>query len=362
MRWFRLACRFAALAVLFAGSVRGCGRADAAPCVFDARARLRRRAEEGVRGRQPRHRDRLAARLDRGDHGPPPGRARRARRRHLGPRRDLDDAAQEGGAAQAARAAEPCRDSPEFPRCRDTAGLGRHGGVGGGGLLQHRRGREARAAEARCPGTTSSTRASAAGSPCRTRAPPAPAISTSRPGSSSSARRRRGGSWTACIRISRPTSIPARSPAANAAAGEFPVGISYELAGAQAKEKGAPVDVLLMKEGGGWDMDAAGILLRHPEPRRRPPPRRFRGEPQGERDLCPLHPAGGDRGHREADPVLPGRGRRLDDQERPRLGVGKPRAHRRRMGAAIWQEVRGTPLPAAGRGERRLYFGAAFDS
>ncbi|MFL5148497.1 MAG: putative 2-aminoethylphosphonate ABC transporter substrate-binding protein [Microvirga sp.] len=60
-------------------------------------------------------------------------------------------------------------------------------------------------------------------------------------------------------------------PCRNAAAGEFPVGISYELAGAQVKEKGAPVDVLLMKEGGGWDMDAAGILsgTRNPEAARR---------------------------------------------------------------------------------------------
>ncbi len=60
-------------------------------------------------------------------------------------------------------------------------------------------------------------------------------------------------------------------PCRNAAAGEFPVGISYELAGAQAKEKGAPVDVLLMKEGGGWDMDAAGILsgTRNPDAARR---------------------------------------------------------------------------------------------
>jgi iron(III) transport system substrate-binding protein len=49
-------------------------------------------------------------------------------------------------------------------------------------------------------------------------------------------------------------------PCRNAATGEFPVGISYELAGAQAKQTGAPVDVLLMKEGGGWDMDAAAIL------------------------------------------------------------------------------------------------------
>src|SRR5215207_2117086 len=60
-------------------------------------------------------------------------------------------------------------------------------------------------------------------------------------------------------------------PCRNAATGEFPVGISYELAGAQAKQKGAPVEVLLMEEGGGWDMDAAAILkgTRQPEAARR---------------------------------------------------------------------------------------------
>jgi iron(III) transport system substrate-binding protein len=49
-------------------------------------------------------------------------------------------------------------------------------------------------------------------------------------------------------------------PCRDAAAGEFPVGISYELAGATLKTKGAPIDVLVMKEGGGWDMDTAAIL------------------------------------------------------------------------------------------------------
>jgi iron(III) transport system substrate-binding protein len=49
-------------------------------------------------------------------------------------------------------------------------------------------------------------------------------------------------------------------PCRDAAAGEFAVGISYELAGATLKTKGAPIDVLLMKEGGGWDMDTAAIL------------------------------------------------------------------------------------------------------
>lgn len=49
-------------------------------------------------------------------------------------------------------------------------------------------------------------------------------------------------------------------PCRQAAAGEFPVGIAYELAGSALKQKGAPIDTLLMKEGGGWDMDAAAIL------------------------------------------------------------------------------------------------------
>ena len=49
-------------------------------------------------------------------------------------------------------------------------------------------------------------------------------------------------------------------PCRDAASGEFALGISYELAGATLKTKGAPIDVLLMKEGGGWDMDTAAIL------------------------------------------------------------------------------------------------------
>jgi len=49
-------------------------------------------------------------------------------------------------------------------------------------------------------------------------------------------------------------------PCRQAAAGEFPLGISYELAAASARQKGAPIEGLMMKEGGGWDMDAAAIL------------------------------------------------------------------------------------------------------
>lgn len=49
-------------------------------------------------------------------------------------------------------------------------------------------------------------------------------------------------------------------PCRDAASGEFAIGISYELAGASLKTKNAPINILLMKEGAGWDMDTAAIL------------------------------------------------------------------------------------------------------
>jgi iron(III) transport system substrate-binding protein len=49
-------------------------------------------------------------------------------------------------------------------------------------------------------------------------------------------------------------------PCSMAAKGEFPIGIAYELIGADLKTKGAPIETLLMKEGAGWDMDTAAIL------------------------------------------------------------------------------------------------------
>lgn len=60
-------------------------------------------------------------------------------------------------------------------------------------------------------------------------------------------------------------------PCRQAASGEFPVGISYELAAASACQKGAPIEGLMMKEGGGWEMDAAAILrgTKKPEAARR---------------------------------------------------------------------------------------------
>src|SRR3546814_7928067 len=49
-------------------------------------------------------------------------------------------------------------------------------------------------------------------------------------------------------------------PAKMAAAGEYPIGISFDYRVATEKSKGAPVDLILPCEGLGWDMDASAIM------------------------------------------------------------------------------------------------------
>ncbi|MBB3223451.1 putative 2-aminoethylphosphonate ABC transporter substrate-binding protein [Pseudoduganella umbonata] len=49
-------------------------------------------------------------------------------------------------------------------------------------------------------------------------------------------------------------------PCKQAAAGEFPIGIAFEYRAAKLKEGGAPLDVVLPKEGLGWDVEGTAIL------------------------------------------------------------------------------------------------------
>jgi len=49
-------------------------------------------------------------------------------------------------------------------------------------------------------------------------------------------------------------------PCKQAAAGEFPIGIAFEYRAAKLKEGGAPLEVVLPKEGLGWDLEATAIL------------------------------------------------------------------------------------------------------
>ena len=49
-------------------------------------------------------------------------------------------------------------------------------------------------------------------------------------------------------------------PCKLAAAGEFPIGISFEYPAVQLKRKGAPLDIVLPKEGLGWELEATAIV------------------------------------------------------------------------------------------------------
>lgn len=49
-------------------------------------------------------------------------------------------------------------------------------------------------------------------------------------------------------------------PCKQVAAGEFPVGISFEYRAAKLKEEGAPIDLVFPKEGLGWDLEATAIM------------------------------------------------------------------------------------------------------
>jgi iron(III) transport system substrate-binding protein len=50
------------------------------------------------------------------------------------------------------------------------------------------------------------------------------------------------------------------APCVQAARGERLVGIAFDMRGAREKSQGAPIDIILPKEGAGWDMEATAIV------------------------------------------------------------------------------------------------------
>jgi iron(III) transport system substrate-binding protein len=50
------------------------------------------------------------------------------------------------------------------------------------------------------------------------------------------------------------------APCVQAAKGERLAGIAFDMRGAREKTQGAPIDIILPKEGAGWDMEATGIV------------------------------------------------------------------------------------------------------
>ncbi len=50
------------------------------------------------------------------------------------------------------------------------------------------------------------------------------------------------------------------APCVRAAQGEYAIGIAFDARGALLKQQGAPIEVIIPKEGAGWDMEATGIV------------------------------------------------------------------------------------------------------
>lgn len=50
------------------------------------------------------------------------------------------------------------------------------------------------------------------------------------------------------------------APCKMAAAGEIPVGISFDYRGAKSKSEGAPIEVIVPSEGVGWDLESFGVV------------------------------------------------------------------------------------------------------
>jgi iron(III) transport system substrate-binding protein len=55
------------------------------------------------------------------------------------------------------------------------------------------------------------------------------------------------------------------APCVQAAKGERMIGIGFDMRGAKEKTGGAPIDLILAKEGVGWEMEAAGIVKGRPK-------------------------------------------------------------------------------------------------
>jgi len=68
-------------------------------------------------------------------------------------------------------------------------------------------------------------------------------------------------------------------PCKAAGAGEYPIGISFSYPGVVLKNQGAPLEIILPKEGLGWEMEATAVMraasmpmVRRRSPTSPPPP------------------------------------------------------------------------------------------
>ena len=134
-------------------------------------------------------------------------------------------------------------------------------------------------------------------------------------------------------------------PCRQAGAGEYAIGLSFEYRANKTKKDGAPIDIVLPKEGLGWDMEATAHRERPPSSPR--PPRSW-STGRSRQEANELYAKS------YAIVALPGIAKPLDqiqgdiesdaDQERLRLGGRQSRAHPGRMVEALRRQVRAEEL------------------
>jgi iron(III) transport system substrate-binding protein len=123
-------------------------------------------------------------------------------------------------------------------------------------------------------------------------------------------------------------------PCKLAAAGEFPIGISFEYPAVQLKRQGAPLDIILPKEGLGWEIEATAVIKGTPHEDAAKKLADFSASPR--RWSCTRRTSPSSRSR--ASPSRRPNCRRLraaPDQERLRLGFEEPRRDPDRMAQAL---------------------------
>ena len=129
------------------------------------------------------------------------------------------------------------------------------------------------------------------------------------------------------------------APCVQAAKGERLIGIGLDTRGASEKTKGAPIELIVPKEGLGWEMEVDGDRQGHQEPRRRQEARRLGRDQEGQRALRQDLPDRGAARRQQHAAELSGRHREGDGQERRRMDGQEPRPHPGRMDQALRREV-----------------------